>query len=685
LFALRLCARSFLVGAMVALPSRFAALVAACSLLDLFGAQPLQGGGNGVGAGGADDIAAIQERAIQDPRLDALCPGISRSSTEIGAACWGRLWQLAGCKAENVPRYEHWHQAQSLSALTADVVLWANLPDDQHRQGCYGSGGPLASEAQQSMQPAAAAGSMAPGRSSVPTSATVVQTRAELEAVVQRAGLRPVILEFWSEMCGFCTIMSPVFELLAEKYRGRAHFVAVDAQSAPDLAELFQVMGLPAFKSLLGGQLIGQIDGADTGGLERLVADSITEADRHDPTGGVAASTPPRDVLQVVGQATSASLGDIASLASEFGDDEVRSAMRALQRELWRREVENAAAAPDLCAAGSGDVERVVIVGGGPAALAAALYSARAGLCPVVVAPALGGQLMAKGVDVENFPGLLRAHGSSMVQDMRAQAQAFSARFVDDAVASVNVQERPFALRLNASGEVLRTSAVIVAMGADSRWLNVAGEETLRGRGVSTCAACDGFLFRGKACAVIGGGETAMEEALFLARICTSVTVVHRRSTFRARSIPSANPRLRLPTGKFSGNVCWPIQRCLSCGTRRSRSFLARPRHQRQHPAPAMLRIDSWLCCYETPSPSRPNSFLPMRRLWPSATSQTLHSCRDRCACSVLLGTWRQKAEAPPRPCRGSSPPATSRTPSTGRQSLRPAVAPRRRWTRSGG
>mmetsp|Transcript_2510 Transcript_2510/g.8560 ORF Transcript_2510/g.8560 Transcript_2510/m.8560 type:complete len:459 (-) Transcript_2510:678-2054(-) len=307
------------------------------------------------------------------------------------------------------------------------------------------------------------------------------------------------------------------------------------------------------------------------------------------------------------------------------------------------------------------------------------------GSAPSSWPPALGGQLMAKGVDVENFPGLLRAHGSSMVQDMRAQAQAFSARFVDDAVASVNVQERPFALRLNASGEVLRTSAVIVAMGADSRWLNVAGEETLRGRGVSTCAACDGFLFRGKACAVIGGGETAMEEALFLARICTSVTVVHRRSTFRARSIPSANPRLRLPTGKFSGNVCWPIQRCLSCGTRRSRSFLARPRHQRQHPAPAMLRIDSWLCCYETPSPSRPNSFLPMRRLWPSATSQTLHSCRDRCACSVLLGTWRQKAEAPPRPCRGSSPPATSRTPSTGRQSLRPAVAPRRRWTRSGG
>jgi len=124
-----------------------------------------------------------------------------------------------------------------------------------------------------------------------------------------------------------------------------------------------------------------------------------------------------------------------------------------------------------------------------------------------------------------------------MIQEMRAQAAAFSATFRDDVAAEVDVRQHPFVVQLNQSGEVLRAEALVIATGAASRWLNVDGEDALKGRGVSTCAACDGFLFRGKRCVVIGGGETAMEEALFLARICAAVVVVHRRDTFRARQV----------------------------------------------------------------------------------------------------------------------------------------------------
>merc|ERR1712166_1321978 len=180
-----------------------------------------------------------------------------------------------------------------------------------------------------------------------------------------------------------------------------------------------------------------------------------------------------------------------------------------------------------------------VIMGGGPAGLAAAVYAARAGLNPVVVAPAVGGQLLGKGVDVENYPGVMGkdATGRGLVMMMRKQTYRFETRLVDDLIISADFSKKPIELKLNSTEGVLRTHALIIATGADSRWLGVEGEYMYRGGGVSSCATCDGFLFRDKPVVVIGGGDTAMEDALVLARTSSVVTVLHRRDSFRASHI----------------------------------------------------------------------------------------------------------------------------------------------------
>ncbi|EJK62120.1 hypothetical protein THAOC_17282 [Thalassiosira oceanica] len=179
--------------------------------------------------------------------------------------------------------------------------------------------------------------------------------------------------------------------------------------------------------------------------------------------------------------------------------------------------------------------ERVTIIGGGPAGLSAAIYAARAGLKPVVVAPPMGGQLQGKGVDVENYPGLFNVTGPAVVSLMRQQAIEFGATFEAETVVEVDASERPLKVRTNSS--VIETHAVVVATGAESNWLGVKGEYEMRGGGVSSCATCDGHMYRGKDVIVVGGGDTAMEEALVLARTSGSVTVVHRRDEFRASKI----------------------------------------------------------------------------------------------------------------------------------------------------
>lgn len=182
------------------------------------------------------------------------------------------------------------------------------------------------------------------------------------------------------------------------------------------------------------------------------------------------------------------------------------------------------------------DIYNVIIIGGGPAGLAAAVYNARADLKPFVIAGApSGGQLMLTS-DVENYPGFESILGPDLIAKMRSHAARFGTKFIDENVKSVDFSKKPFKLTTS-DGKEHFSKSVLIATGASALWLGLESEQRLRGKGVSACATCDGFFFRDKIVAVVGGGDTAMEEALFLTKFATQVYIIHRRDSFRASKI----------------------------------------------------------------------------------------------------------------------------------------------------
>jgi thioredoxin reductase (NADPH) len=204
------------------------------------------------------------------------------------------------------------------------------------------------------------------------------------------------------------------------------------------------------------------------------------------------------------------------------------------------------------------DVRDLIIIGGGPAGYTAALYAARANLNPLVIEGiTFGGQLMITS-DVENYPGYPEGVlGPEMMKDFRTQAERFGAEFLTEDVTSVDFSERPFTVEVD--GDEYRTRAVIVATGASARQLGLASEKALQGRGVSYCAVCDAAFFRDKEVVVVGGGDSAMEEAIFLTKFATKVYIVHRRDEFRASPImldrARANPKIEFVTNAVVDEV----------------------------------------------------------------------------------------------------------------------------------
>lgn len=193
---------------------------------------------------------------------------------------------------------------------------------------------------------------------------------------------------------------------------------------------------------------------------------------------------------------------------------------------------------------------RMLILGSGPAGMSAAIYAARAGLAPIVVQGIQPGGQLTTTTDVENYPGFRSViQGPWLMEEMQAQAEHVGTKMVWDHIGSVDLSRRPFRL-IGDNGTEYHADTLVIATGAQAKWLNLPSEEHMKGRGASACATCDGFFYRGKKVAVIGGGNTAVEEAIYMTNHSQDVTLIHRRDSLRAEKILQdrlfANPHINI-------------------------------------------------------------------------------------------------------------------------------------------
>lgn len=408
----------------------------------------------------------------------------------------------------------------------------------------------------------------------------------------KKTGL-PVIVDYYSDGCGPCRQIAPIYKKMAKQYKGKAVFTKVDVNANHQTSQIQQIRSMPTFQFYLAGKKKHQFSGGDPNQLQQWVDRLVSESAKYDvevskesllafykenapekledmekidqilekagPGGGPGhyklieklkkkydgkspETTPATNRIvksskQKAEEAAKATGPNLQSATTEELEDELAKRQEAA-KEAAAEAAEESDEEPESIFKmyeSNGFPERVTIIGSGPAGLSAAIYAARAGLRPVIVAPPMGGQLQGKGVMVENYPAVHGNTGPAIVSDMMKQAAEFGTSFEQTLVESVDLTSRPFTIVTNTS--TIKSHTVIVATGADSIWLGVKGEDFYRGGGVSTCATCDGFLFRDQEVVVVGGGDTAMEDALVLARTSSKVTVIHRRDEFRASSI----------------------------------------------------------------------------------------------------------------------------------------------------
>jgi len=418
----------------------------------------------------------------------------------------------------------------------------------------------------------------------------------------------PVIVDFYSDGCGPCRMMAPVFKKLAKEIgQDKAVFVKVDTNAQYELSSKYQIRSLPTFAFFLNGKKVNQFSGAGEAQLRqmtnqvvrsseientKLTIENLTEYYKSvDPSKSTEGIQSVYDKCASMIKGSEECVGAAANQLSRRLKQKYKSAPKLEERFLAEARSPESGGAKNEEKASSGSSsktrgggtsnkpnlhlatkeqlmeeldarleaeadaeddeeeedkhgwkpsdfpEKVVIIGGGPAGMSAAIYAARANLQPVVIAPPMGGQLQGKGVDVENYPGLHNMTGPGVVAAMRHQAAEFGAVFEADMVESIDASSRPFKVITTNSSNIIDTHTIIIASGAESNWLNIPGEYQMRGNGVSSCATCDGAIYREKNVVVVGGGDSAMEEALVLARTSKSVTLIHRRDSFRASNI----------------------------------------------------------------------------------------------------------------------------------------------------